>query len=246
MNTRMSTRWSRIVAIAIVLVMAMAATAYARPATIPADQIDKGVFIDPTRGNARPGTGGGTGEYNATYKYKGIRWQSPFVHYKVDTSGSSLDAPAADAAVAFSFWAWETANNNIGRADQSYVYFVDDGGAAVSGPKLDNVNVVSWAPLGSGTLAATYYWYDRRTKYLIETDIVFNNTLSWSTSGEAGKYDVANIGTHEVGHTLQLGDLYTAPTSDLTMYGYGSTGETKKQTLGLGDMLGAEKAYPGP
>ncbi|MFH0805078.1 MAG: matrixin family metalloprotease, partial [Patescibacteria group bacterium] len=76
-------------------------------------------------------------------------------------------------------------------------------------------------------------------------DTIFNNAsgFSWSTTGQSGAYDLQNIGTHEFGHWLQLGDLYTARDRELTMYGYGATSETKKRDLGLGDTLGVQKIY---
>jgi hypothetical protein len=64
-----------------------------------------------------------------------------------------------------------------------------------------------------------------------------------SGSGDSGSFDIRNIMTHEAGHWIQLGDLYNSRDSYLTMYGYGSTGEIAKDTLGYGDELGIEKAY---
>jgi hypothetical protein len=62
-------------------------------------------------------------------------------------------------------------------------------------------------------------------------------------SGTLGHYDIRNIMTHEAGHWILLSDLYTTRDSYLTMYGYGSTGEIMKNTLGYGDEFGVEKAY---
>ena len=59
------------------------------------------------------------------------------------------------------------------------------------------------------------------------------------TLGLSGRYDVQNIGTHEAGHTFGLGDMYEPADSEQTMYGYASTGETKKRTLEWGDRAGA-------
>ncbi len=51
------------------------------------------------------------------------------------------------------------------------------------------------------------------------------------------------IMTHEAGHWIILGDLYTGKDSYLTKCGYGALGEIEKDTLGYGDELGVEKAY---
>ncbi len=65
-----------------------------------------------------------------------------------------------------------------------------------------------------------------------------------TNAGVAGTYDIRNIMTHEAGHWVMLGDLYNNSDSELTMYGYGLTGEIKKDTLGYGDELGVESVYP--
>ena len=84
---------------------------------------------------------------------------------------------------------------------------------------------------------------------MIEFDIVFNTYYSWGIDpdGEGGvtinEFDIQNVGTHEAGHTLVLEDLYVWKHSELTMYGYTTEGETKKRSLGLGDMLGVQKLY---
>ena len=58
-----------------------------------------------------------------------------------------------------------------------------------------------------------------------------------------GAYDVRNIATHEVGHVCGLADLYTARSSEQTMYGYGGIGEVKKDSLASGDIAGLQKLY---
>jgi hypothetical protein len=55
--------------------------------------------------------------------------------------------------------------------------------------------------------------------------------------------DVQNIMTHEFGHWCGLADLYADKDYWLTMYGYSNYGETYKQTLGLGDILGLRAVY---
>ncbi len=113
-----------------------------------------------------------------------------------------------------------------------------------TGPTLDGYNVICQDDLGGGgTIAANYYWYNRRTKIVSENDIVFNSRLPWSTNGAPGYYDVQDIGTHEMGHDLVLNDLYKSYQSYLTMYGYGSTGDTTKRSLADGDIAGIKYIY---
>jgi hypothetical protein len=113
-----------------------------------------------------------------------------------------------------------------------------------TGPTFDGYNIIWRNDLGTGgTIAANYYWYDRRTKIISENDIIFNSRLPWATSGAPGYYDVQNIGTHELGHCLCLNDIYKSYQSEMTMYGYGATGETKKRTLEFGDKDGIKYIY---
>jgi hypothetical protein len=118
------------------------------------------------------------------------------------------------------------------------------GATTRTGPTADGYNVVWRNDLGAGgTIAANYYWYDRRTKIISENDIIFNSRLAWSTSGSPGTYDVQNIATHELGHCLCLDDIYKSYQSEMTMYGYAGTGETKKRTLEFGDIDGIKTIY---
>ncbi|MBN2000761.1 matrixin family metalloprotease [candidate division KSB1 bacterium] len=74
----------------------------------------------------------------------------------------------------------------------------------------------------------------------MESDIIFNGEDHlWSDSGAADRYDVRNIATHEIGHSVGLNDLYSTGDSEKTMYGHASLGETKKRSLHSDDINGA-------
>jgi hypothetical protein len=82
--------------------------------------------------------------------------------------------------------------------------------------------------------------------------MVFSTAYKWGidSDGEGSAYtltnafDVQNIATHEAGHTLMLDDLYMDAANVLTMYGYGSYGETYAISLGTGDVSGIKVIYP--
>jgi len=62
-------------------------------------------------------------------------------------------------------------------------------------------NTVCWNNLGAtGALATAYMWYSGST--MVETDVVFNDFYTWSTSG--GNYDVQTVALHELGHCVGL------------------------------------------
>lgn len=189
----------------------------------------------------------GTGENPYTdqydiFDYTGRYLPSLPVKYYINPSGSKIRTSDAMAAVKASFEAWdndvdiELFDNTV---QQTRLY----------GNKYDGKNVVSWGRLNQGVLAVCYTWYYSRSGRIVEFGIVFNTSYPWGIDpdGEGGitinAYDIQNIGTHEAGHTLSLGDLYNKAAQELTMYGYGARGETKKRSLGYGDIQGVRFIY---
>ena len=172
------------------------------------------------------------------FNYSGFHWDQDDlpVPYYINEKFTSQELQAVKA----SFQTWE----DDPESSMAYIYM----GTTTRGNETDGYNVVSWQPIdGSGEiLAQAAYWYNPSTKLMTEFDIIFDEDETWSTTGETGKFDVQNVGTHEVGHTLVLEDLYDTADSEQTMYGYSSTGETKKRTLEAGDLAGIRYIYPMP
>ncbi|MHB0976448.1 MAG: matrixin family metalloprotease [Candidatus Aquicultorales bacterium] len=201
---------------------------------------------------AKPAGKGGPqppSDTNTTYKYTGLHWASstPSIGYVVDSTNSwNLQEADIRTATAVGLSAWNAANTNVS--------FTDEGTTALTsfpGNATDGKNSISFAPISaiySNAIAITYSWYYTGTKEIFEVDTIFNDDLPWSINAYgatfSGSFDYQNILTHEVGHWFVLGDLYTTKTSELTMYGYGSMGETKKDTLGAGDIRGINAIYP--
>jgi protocatechuate 3,4-dioxygenase beta subunit len=79
---------------------------------------------------------------------------------------------------------------------------------------------------------------------MIDSDIRFNTKNSWSTDGSFDKFDVQNVCTHELGHSLSLADLYRDSDSEKTMYGYSFEGDISQRTLHQDDMDGITYLYP--
>jgi hypothetical protein len=73
----------------------------------------------------------------------------------------------------------------------------DDDGLSVVGfeshPDLDR------------TLGATSFTVDMVTGEIVESDIFFNSTFPWSTSGDPAAFDLQSVATHEIGHFVGLG-----------------------------------------
>lgn len=174
--------------------------------------------------------------YSIGYTSSGavIKWDSTSCTYYYNTqygpSGSGAALLAAQSA-------WNNAGANF-----SFV----DGGATSSHNwgSNDGSNIIDWGALSSANaLAVNRTWYYTSSGRIVDSDIRFNTSYPWGTSGASNLYDVQNIGTHELGHSLQLKDLYSSSDSDKTMYGYGSAGETKKRTLTSDDIAGIKAIY---
>jgi hypothetical protein len=125
--------------------------------------------------------------------------------------------------------------------ETAYQVFSYKGTTSRTAGTRDNFNVISWGTYSAGVIAVTMSWV--KGKRVLEVDCLMNTYYGWSLTGEAGKMDVQNIMTHELGHFCGIADLYNNADYWLTMYGYSDFGETYKRTLGLGDILGLEAVY---
>lgn len=165
--------------------------------------------------------------------------------YKLNerTVPTSVGAQAAYAAINSSWASWSAADAAIAVSSA--------GNTALSRAKFDGTNLIAWGKVPNNAIGVTYTWYNSLTGEQVESDTIFNSRLKWSYApystdcgGAAGTYDVENIAVHEFGHWVGLGDLYGNNEKDLTMYGYGVMTELKKDTLGAGDILGAQTITP--
>jgi len=77
-------------------------------------------------------------------------------------------------------------------------------------------------------LASTNFLVDISSGALLESDIFFNSSFSWSTAaaGEVGRFDLESIALHEIGHLSGLG--------------HSALGETELREGGGRRVLGAE------
>jgi predicted Zn-dependent protease len=176
-------------------------------------------------------------DQSTLYKLLGVTWKKFPVNYSINAASSGLDHVAVDNSIKKAAQTWDD------QTPKSLLLFVGET-AIGKMDSVDNHNTVFWGPISdSRVIAVTTIWYTRYTKEIVDADIQMNSNLHWSTTGLATAYDVQDIATHEMGHVCGLGDLYNSPASELTMYGYSSMNETKKDTLGSGDILGLQKMY---
>ncbi|TKJ48032.1 hypothetical protein CEE34_00965 [Candidatus Aerophobetes bacterium Ae_b3a] len=179
-----------------------------------------------------------------SFLYDGLHWDDSDlpVRWEINQDGTA-DCTGEFDAIRAGYQTWENVSGSY--FSETYLGTTSRG---LSYPTRDGYNVVSWGDSepGGSVIAVCWTWYDTATLEIVECDIEFQNDIVWSSTGEAGKFDVQNIATHEFGHTLLLGDLYypTSEHSEKTMYGWSSEGETKKRTLHQDDIDGIRYIYP--
>ena len=159
------------------------------------------------------------------YKVMGPKWAARAASYKLDATLPAGFGPAVNAAAGT--WSEGT----------SPYKFVFEGSSA---------NVVNFAPITTaGVLASTRVVYQPSTNTIVSFTLTFNSNYSWSTGGEATKFDVQGIGTHELGHAMGLDHPSDASCSEQTMWASAAAGETKKRSLETGDKEGEVTLYGG-
>ncbi|UCH34569.1 MAG: carboxypeptidase regulatory-like domain-containing protein [Armatimonadota bacterium] len=169
----------------------------------------------------------------------GDKWQytTPIPFY-VNTTGSG--ASGALTAVQNAFLEW----NPVSRSKFQFQY---GGTTTNSGANYDDgQNVVSWTTLPpeySGAIALATWWISGQG-WIVQCDTQFDISESWSASAGPSAYDIQNVGAHEAGHWLSLGDLFDTQHQWKTMYSYCAWSETIKRTLHRDDMDGIASLYP--
>ncbi len=169
--------------------------------------------------------------------YGGIKWPGSCPTLDHEIYENTADTTGEGAAIQAAASTWTNVSG-------SCFIFNYAGATTRSAPTYDGHNVLRWGSTG-GSIATNYVWYSGSN--ILESDVVFNDGFNWSAdpSPPPDRMDVQNIATHELGHSLLLVDLYQSCNSDVTMYGYGANGETKKRTLDPSDEDGIRYIYPG-
>ncbi len=184
--------------------------------------------------------------FTVTFSYGGQKWpgSNPLINYYINEN--TLDCTGEGATIQNTAATW----NAVTGKQFAFIY-AGTTGATIYGK--NSVNEILWRNYyaSSTSLAHSIYWLDVNGN-ISETDIEFNDYYNWSTATTppSGQYDVETILLHEMGHWLNLRDLYGDVTgypsdSAKVMYGYGSSGATKR-TLAIEDISGIQWIYPVP
>ena len=205
------------------------------------------LFVNNKKENVKPPwAGGGKNKSESKcYKFmaKGAEWKIT-EKYVV---GNGIDAVLTETSL--ETWDSEVPFDIFGERDTA----TTTDGADENSP--DGKNEVEFKNLGpSNTIAYTIVWGifygPPEQRELLEWDVVFNSAYSYGDAGPTNEeglgdidiMDYQNIATHEFGHALGLGHPNDNCTEE-TMYRFADYGETKKRTLGEGDVAGVNELY---
>lgn len=106
---------------------------------------------------------------------------------------------------------------------------------------FDEDNSSGYFPSGSGTVALTPLLF-YTTGQILDADILFNGgTFTFTTRGQAGRFDVQDVATHELGHLLGLDHSGVA---GATMFPYVDSTVILHRSLSTDDAAGIRSLYP--
>lgn len=197
-----------------------------------------------------PGSGGGATKC-FSFLSQGAKWKN-VEDYLVDpTNTRGLASGDVSSILSNAIGEWEdaadgTVNGILGaNILGNEVAGVVDGADSAS---PDGKNEVYFADVSSsGAIAVTIVWGifagPPQGRELVEWDQVYDDVdFDWSVTGAAGKMDLDNIATHEIGHSDGMGHPDDSCTEE-TMYRFSSNGEIKKRDLNSGDIAGINQLY---
>jgi Matrixin len=183
-----------------------------------------------------------------------VRWLEPTIRYVVNDRGvSGVSGAELQTVVDRAFARWRD-------VPTSAISFQSAGVTTASPLDQDFINTIGFinAPEFEGVLGLTTVTFDTVTGEIVEADIFFNSTELWSVAaqGQAGRFDLESVATHEAGHFLGLdhsalgffeekdGDVRLA-SAEAIMFPYAfDAGNIALRTLRPDDIAGASFIYP--
>lgn len=182
-----------------------------------------------------------------TYLASGAKWKGapePWVVNASNDDGMSEISVFEILQGGIAKWEDAAAYDILGQGSKTNTTLVADETAP------DGANEVFFASLADDrTIAVTIVWGffggAPQNRQLIEWDQVYNSNYSWTDSivSDPNAMDFDNIATHELGHSVGMGDLYNSSCTAETMYGYSTEGDISKRDLNAGDIAGISKLY---
>lgn len=182
-----------------------------------------------------------------TFAYEGVQWKGfhPVVRLEVNENATGYSGGAGAIRAAAARWS---------RAGDGRFSFKYAGPTTATEADPNGHNELFWGPVWfADAIAMASVWASGPTGgplWIYESDIVFNEKLPWGNGSSDAYFDVMEVATHELGHTLGLLDLYGqigGGDDDLkTMYGFGWKGKINGRTLHHDDIAGVMWLYGAP
>jgi hypothetical protein len=177
-----------------------------------------------------------------------VRW------FATDRGASGVTAAQFQTEVASAFATWEA-------VPTASVAFQFVGVTSASPSEDDGISVFGFAaePDLDRVLGATSFVVDTLTGEIVESDVFFNSIFVWSTSaaGDAARFDLQSVATHEIGHFVglghsALGETEIRPEGGRRVFASGAVmfpislgrGVTKDRQLQPDDIAGVSDLYP--
>jgi matrixin len=180
------------------------------------------------------GGGGGSGSVNCTDNNAQTGFSAPFagasaltMHVNESTvpSGLSVNSALSNAA---SQW-----NSNGAHLSVTFT------GSSETTPTQNGISTIGWVKIVPKNVLAATWTYVNASNHIIEADLFYNSIQPWTVlngcpTTATGRFDVGDIGTHEMGHVLGLSH-FSDSGSQATMYPSAPPDEVRKITLTAGD-----------
>jgi len=224
------------------------------------DVVEGYLIVHPKKGYEKPsgtpgkGKGGGGGSTTSScygFLAKDAKWKSVEPWVVNPTNPYGITDSSILSILGNGIAKWEDATDGV--VGNNTGVDILGAGSITSVPlvadtvSMDLQNEVYFDSLDAGTIGVTIVWGVFNgppfARELREWDQVYNTFYQWSDNGSPLAMDFENIATHELGHSVGMGDLYDTACSEETMYGYGTEGETKKSDLNIGDITGINQLY---
>lgn len=200
--------------------------------------------LTPTRQFSRNRTDGSDGAGSGPFLY----WDSRFFPLSYYIAAPSFrNSPNFVTAIEDSFKTWRD-------LEDVKVEFISLGCNQSTKNENDNLNTVillteNW-PFTKSAIAVTRNFYvsgqESNAGMILDSDILLNGvSFSFTTTQEAGKHDIQNIVTHEVGHFLGIGHEIEPINTEATMLANAVANETKKRSLHPNDVSALRAGYAG-
>jgi hypothetical protein len=193
-------------------------------------------------------TRGGGGVVALKWDVQRVRW------FASDRTPPGMTPADFQTALARAFTTWE----EVPTASAAFQFV---GFTSAEPLDDDNMSVLGFLdePDMDRVLGATSFVTDVQTGALVEADIYFNAAFPWSASlaGDANRFDLQSIATHEIGHFLglghsALGETESRPDGGRRVLAAGSVmfpiafgrGNVTERRLHEDDVAGVSDLYP--